>query len=154
MKKLFICCGIALALASCTTVKQTATTANVNSQLLTATVADLEVSNERVSTEYITTAPVRRGGMSNVLHAAEQKLLKEKAPGYDLLVEPEYTTERVSYLIFGSKVTKVIVSGRPARYKNFHSLDDSVWSNGNFRATFKDCKSKGTRSGIGGLLKK
>lgn len=153
MKKIILFCGVAMALASCTTIKQTATTANVPSQLLTATVADLEVSPQRVSTEYFSTAEVRRGGVSNVLHAAEQKLLAEKAPGYDLLVEPEYTTERVNYFIFGSKVTKVKVSGRPAKYKNFHSLNDSVWCNPVFRATYKDNVTKGT-TGLKKLLGK
>ena len=153
MKKIILFCGVAMALASCTTIKQTATTANVPSQLLTATVADLEVSPQRVSTEYFSTAEVRRGGVSNVLHAAEQKLLAEKAPGYDLLVEPEYTTERVNYFIFGSKVTKVKVSGRPAKYKNFRSLNDSVWCNPVFRTTYKDNTAKGT-TGLKKLLGK
>lgn len=153
MKKLFFLLGVALSMVSCTTIKKTATTANVPSQLMTSTVADLEVSPERVSTEYITTAEVRRGGTSNVLHAAEQKLLAEKAPGYDLIVEPEYTTEKVSYLIFGSKITKVKVSGRPARYKNFHSLNDSVWCNPTFRGTYNSSVVK-SRSGLSKLFGK
>ena len=144
MKKVILFASLVMTLASCTTIKQTATTANVPSQLLTSTVADLEVSPQRVTIEYTSTPEVRRGGTSNVLHAAEQKLLAEKAPGYDLIVEPEYTTERTSYFIFGSKITKVIVSGRPAKYKNFHSLNDSVWCNPAFRATYKDNVTKGT----------
>lgn len=153
MKKLVLFCGLVMTLASCTTIKHTATTANVPSQILTATVADLEVSPQRVSTVYASTAEVRRGGVSNVLHAAEQKLLEEKAPGYDLLVDPEYTTERVNYFIFGSKVTKVTVSGHPAKYKNFHSLNDSVWCNPAFRATYRDNVTKGT-TGLKKLLGK
>lgn len=153
MKKVFLALGVVLAMASCTTIRKTATTANVPSQLLTSTVADLEVASERVTTEYTPTKEVRRGGVSNVLHAAEQKLLAEKAPGYDLIVEPEYTTERVSYSVFGSKITKVVVSGRPAKYKNFHSLNDSVWCNPTFRYNYKDTKVK-ERTGLSKFLKK
>lgn len=153
MKKVFLALGVVLAMASCTTIKKTATTANVPSQLLTSTVADLEVASERVTTEYVPSKKVCRGGVNNVLHAAEQKLLDEKAPGYDLIVEPEYTTERVSYAIFGSKITKVVVSGRPAKYKNFHSLNDSVWCNPTFRYNYKSNVTKAP-TGLSKLFKK
>lgn len=149
MKKSVLFFGLALLVASCTTIKKTATTASVPASLLTATVADLEVSPERVTTDYIVPVEVRRGGVANVQHAAEQALLDSKGKGYDLLVEPEYTMWQTSYFIFGKKITKVTVSGRPAKYKNFRSLDDSVWCNRTFRASYSDDTQKSKRGLLG-----
>mgnify|MGYP003502709721 FL=1 len=149
MKKLLVLAGFALTMASCTTVTKTATTANVPSSLLSATVADLEVSNDRVTFEYVPSVEVRRGGPANVKRAAEQELLNTKAKGYDLIVEPQYTMYQTSYFIFGKKISKIVVSGRPAKYKNFHSLGDDVWCNPTFRAGYSDNTNKSKRGLLG-----
>ena len=148
MKKILVFASFAIALASCTTITKTATTANVPSSLLSATVADLEIAKDRVTFEYVPSAEVRRGGVSNVKRAAEQELLETKAKGYDLIVEPQYTIYQTTAL-FTKKISKIVVSGRPAKYKNFHSLDDSVWCNPTFRAGYRDNTSKSSRGVLG-----
>ena len=153
MKKLLVLAGLALTMASCTTITKPATTANVPSSLLSRTVVDLAVSDERVTFEYIPSVEVRRGGPANVKRAAEQELLNTKAKRYDLLVEPQYPMHPQRYFIFGKKITKVVVSGRPAKYKNFHSLKDDVWCNPTFRNGYKDNTSK-AKSGILGIFGK
>lgn len=35
--------------------------------------------------------------------------------------------------LFGKKVSSVTVTGRPAKYKNFRSLPDKVWTDEVFR---------------------
>ncbi|MBQ2362025.1 MAG: hypothetical protein II287_00255, partial [Bacteroidaceae bacterium] len=50
----------------------------------------------------------------------------------DLLVEPQFVISMKRGL-FRKKVKSVTVSGRPAKYKNFRSLSDDVWTNKIFR---------------------
>lgn len=128
--------------SSCTTVTKTATTTNVPSQPLSATVADLKVAPERISTTMKTTKKIRRGGMANVKRAVEAEALKSYKDGnYDVLVEPEYVIEQKNYILF-KRVSSITVTGRPAYYTNFRSLNDSVWCNPVFRAGYTDNTSK------------
>ncbi|MDE5986588.1 MAG: hypothetical protein K2H16_04820 [Prevotella sp.] len=143
---LLCCAAFALVFASCTTVVKTASTADARASLLSATVADLEVSPERVT---VTTAPskaIQRAGISNVKHDAERKALTQGGKDYDVLVDAEYIIEKTNY-VFYKKIKSVTVSGRPARYKNFHSLNDSVWCNPVFRATYVNAV-KNERGGL------
>lgn len=143
MKKAFLLMSATLLLASCTTITQTARTVDTRSQVLSATVADLDVAKERVSISYRPTVEERRGGVSNVYHVAERKLLDNKGNGADLLVDPEYTTEQTRFL-FWKWISSVTVSGHAATYKNFRSLPDDVWSNAAFRSNYEDGVSKGS----------
>lgn len=149
MKKIFFLLGMAISFASCTTTTKTASTADMPATLLSATVADLEfVTPERIS--LASTAAIKkeiqRGGLTNVKKAAENELLeKYKA---DVLVEPEYIISKTRYL-FRTKISAITVSGRPAKYTNFHSLNDSVWCNPVFRARM----TNSIRNDEGGLLK-
>lgn len=134
MKKLFFSAMVIACMTSCTTVLETARTEKASSQILSSTVADLDVSKERVTSTLEVTKEIRRGGSSNIYRAAEAKALK--GTGADLLVEPEYTTEKKWTLFGGSKIKRVTVTGRPAKFTNFHSLNDSVWCNPLFRAKY------------------
>lgn len=150
MKKVLLFLGVVLMMTSCTTIVKTATTANAPASLLSATVADLEVAPSRVTSKIDKVpAKIRRGGVSNVKQAVEAQALAEYGGNYDLLVEPEYVIEQTSYFIFGKKIKSISVSGRPAKFKNFHSLDDKVWCDPIFRGTYKNDK----RNSGGGLLK-
>lgn len=120
----------AIALTSCSTMTQTSKTAGVESSLLSATVADMKVG-DRVSAEINVDKALRRGGMSNIRHAVEAEALA-KAGNADVLLEPQYVVEKKTGF-FGSKVTKISVTGRPATYQNFRNFNDSVWSNPVFR---------------------
>ncbi len=117
-------------LTSCQTVIKTSRTACVGQQLKNVTVVDLEASDKRVTYTLKPDKEVRRGGLENVKQAAEADVLKEH--NADVLLEPRYVVSKKRTL-FGKKITSVTVSGRPAYYKNYRSLSDSVWSSPVFR---------------------
>lgn len=149
MKKILMLLGIAMIMASCTTTLKTAKTAETSAQLLSATVADLEVSPERITYTLVPKKSIRRAGLANVKRAAEQEALA-KYGNADVLVDAEYIISKSNFGIFWNKVESVTVSGHPAKYKNFRSLNDSVWCNPAFRVGYKNDANKG---GAAGLLK-
>lgn len=114
MKKLFLCIAGVVCLASCSTIRKSATTMGVSTTLTSENIADLVVSSTKVSLEnYVPAKSVRRGGNQNVRDFAVAKLLKENGNA-DVLVNPEYemTMKR-------GKIKKISVTGYPATYKNF-----------------------------------
>ena len=118
MKKLIVMALVVMmAMASCTTVKKTSTTIDVNNALNSNSTVDLEVSGKRISYTYITEKKIRRGGLKNIYATAVKEALKENGNA-DVLVAPEYET-RIRKGMFGTKVKAVIVSGYPATYQNF-----------------------------------
>lgn len=123
--------SIAALLSSCATMTKTASTADINSSLQSATVADLDVSPQRITYTMTPTKAVQRGGDENVKRVAESEAL-ERNGGGDLLVNPEFVISKRRGL-FSSKITSVTVSGRPATYTNIRSFNDSVWCNPVFR---------------------
>ena len=153
MKKLLLLLGVALFTASCTTTVKTAKTADSSAQLLSATVADLEVSPERITYTMVPKKTIRRGGEANVKQAAEQEALL-KYGNADVLVDAEYSIAKTSYFIFGSKISSITVTGRPAKYTNFHSLNDSVWCNRAFREGYKNQTKKSGESVLRGLFRR
>ena len=121
-----------LSVASCTTItKTTARTESVPYAMYNATVADLEVSPERIIHTYKPTKAIRKGGVSNCKEACIQQALTLNGNA-DLLVEPQYVVE-MKRTLFNNKVKSIIVTGRPAKYKNFRSLPDNVWTDEVFR---------------------
>lgn len=115
---IFLCGIVALCMTSCTTITKTATSMDVESALNSNSEADLDVQNSRISFTYFPTASIRRGGTLNVKAAAVAEALKANGNG-DVLVEPQFEI-RVSKNLFGiKKIKSVIVTGYPAKYKNF-----------------------------------
>ena len=98
-------------------VKKTATTVDVNNAMNSSSIVDLEVSERRVSYTYFTEKSVRRGGLDNIYAVAVKEALKENGNA-EVLVAPEFET-RIRKGMFGRKVKTVIVTGYPAKYKNF-----------------------------------
>lgn len=123
--------GVAVAVSSCTTTTYTSSVADVSADIRSATVADLQ-AGERITHTIEPSKSVRRGGMANIRHAAEAEALEKKGGNADVLLDPEYSITK-KRILFGSQVTSITVSGRPATYTNFHTLDDSVWTNPTFR---------------------
>ena len=93
----------------------------------TATVADLEVSNERISFTFQPSMQVRLGGDLNVIKTAIREALRVNGGG-DILVNLEYITVCKKSGWGRSTIHEVTVSGYPAKYKNFRNLDDSIWA--------------------------
>ena len=118
MKKMIFAASIVLmAMTSCTTVKKTATTVDVNNALNSCSTVDLEVSPQRISYTFLPEKKVLRGGLENVYSSAVKEALKENGNA-DVLVAPEYVTN-IKKGLLGKKVKSVVVSGYPAKYKNF-----------------------------------
>lgn len=130
MKKLCFLAVAALMLASCTTTTKTARTESIPYSMYNANVADLNVG-ERISYTLTPSKDIRRGGLNNCKKAAIQNALVENGNA-DLLVEPQFVVSSRRGL-FGTTIKSVTVTGRPAKYKNFRTLNDSVWTNPVFR---------------------
>lgn len=111
---------------SCKIIDASATYQDPSSYINTATVADLEVSNERISYTFQPSKEVIRGGNQNIIKAAIREALLANGGG-DVLVDLEYIIVYGSF--FWSRVIdEVTVSGYPAKYTNFRSLGDSIWA--------------------------
>ena len=147
MKKCLYFIGLAMMAASCTTVNYTASNAEMPAQVLSSTVAALDVAHKRVSYTYDVPKEIRRGGLNNIKQAAMQAALEKAGSDYDLLLEPQYQVSKTKYIL-RSKITKMTVTGRPAKYKGFHSLNDSVWCNRVFRAGYESKVKHGKLSTI------
>lgn len=128
MKKYFLLVGAVVAFASCTTTSKTARTESIPYAMYNANVADLEVG-ERVAYTMTPTKSIRRGGESNVKKAAIQDVLLQNGNA-DLLVEPQFVITKRK-----KSIKSITVTGRPAKYKNFRSLNDKVWTDPVFRGT-------------------
>lgn len=150
MKKFLLLACVAFGLTSCVTTVKTAKVADTKGQLLGATVADLEVSPVRVTYTMVPSKEIQRAGLSNVKQAAIQECLVKNGNG-DVLVDAEFVIEQENRWIFGKSITSITVSGHPARFKGYHSLNDSVWCNPVFRAGYSNGV---TRPSGGGLFKK
>ncbi len=112
-------------LSACQTVQKSATTADISTQVRgSVTVADLKVG-DRITYTMTPSKDVCRGGESNVKNVAQAEALTKLGGNADLLIEPQYTlTKKRGF--FGSKITSITVSGRPAFYTNFRALPDSL----------------------------
>jgi len=127
----FMALSAVMMLSSCITVTKTARTANTSSSIQNATVADLKVTDKRITYTMTPSKEIQRAGLSNVKQAALQEALTMNGNA-DVMVEPEFVISMKNKFIFGKEVTSITVTGRPAYYQNFRTLNDSVWSSPGF----------------------
>ena len=130
MKKLywFLLVVFVVGLSACKSARSTATYQDPINTLRTVTVADLEVAETRISYTYRPSYAVRLGGSQNVIKTAVQEALKAHGSG-DILIGLEYTTiSRWTVFPFLSPIREITVTGRPAKYVNFHSLPEKIWA--------------------------
>jgi hypothetical protein len=121
MKKSFlIFCAATAMLCSCTTVKQTASEQDVNSQIHSGVYATMEVSSKKISYTLNTTPEIRRGGVQNCINAAIHEALKIHGDA-DVLVQTEKAVIERRGLFGGKKVKSVTVKGYPAKYVSFEN---------------------------------
>ena len=122
---------VGICVTSCKIIHSTAEYKDPTTFLRNATVADLDVADTRISFTFVPNRQVRRGGDYNVIKAAIRAALRLNGGG-DVLVDLEYITLYKapfwSRLVWLSPIREVTVSGYPAKYVNFHSLDDSIWA--------------------------
>lgn len=123
MKKLFFALLAVVLFSSCSTMRQSATQRDVAAPVVSAVISDLDVAPEKIFYTYVPTRQVRRGGVHNCINCAIAEALKRG--DYDVLVETQQATvERKG--LFGRKITKVVVTGYPAKYKNFRQADEKA----------------------------
>lgn len=135
MKKLFISViAVVLTATSCTTSYKSATTCSVKAPVVSSVTADLEVSDKKIVYSYVPSGSVRRGGFQNCLNTAVREALSANGNG-DVLVETQSAVVERKGLFGGRKIKSVTVTGYPAVYKNFKSVDaqtlkDAIKHNG------------------------
>lgn len=120
MKKLFMFLAVAALTASCTMTKHSVKAVDVQNPIVTTTVASLDVENTPISYEYVPTREDRKAlTFKELLGNAQYLALKEHKKG-DVLVQVSYSVS--AKRIFGAmKVKKILVTGYPAKYKNFRT---------------------------------
>lgn len=123
MKKLSFLLVVMALVSSCTSFTKftkTATHTKIGVVTpMTALMADLEVSPEKISHFYIPARTVKNGGFDNIVNCAVQEALEENGNA-DVLVALE---KQVKYNKDG-EVESIVVTGYPAKYVNFRSPGD------------------------------
>lgn len=114
-----------LLLASCSTIRQTSTSIGIPTSIVSESVADLNVSQEKITFKYVPKKPVRRGGRKNVIRTAVAEALKANGNA-DVLVAMQYEIKTTRGFFGQTTVKYVIVSGYPAKYTNIKPLDPSL----------------------------
>lgn len=104
-------------MASCSSVRHTSDTVNVNNTVTSFTVADLKVTPYKVSkTTKWNYNPFKSVSVAIIKGNTEALLLDESQA--DVLLEPQYIVEKRGFLRGGS----VTVIGYPAKFENFHKM--------------------------------
>lgn len=114
----------ALTMSSCSVVTKTATTRDVTAPLAAAVISDLEVSNQKITYTFVPTNNVRKGGLNNCINTAISEALASNGGGDVLIETQEAVVQR--YGLGGKKIRSVTVTGYPAKYKNFRSVDEET----------------------------
>ncbi len=119
MKKILFFALAFATLTSCSTLrKSTARTMDVESEIVNKTTADLEISDKRITYDYVPNKQERKGGVDFVVTNAVAKALEANGNA-DVLVEKQYEITYKTRFLFGKKITNVKVSGHPGYFKNF-----------------------------------
>ena len=118
-------------LSSCVTTVKTARSAETSASIRNATVADLQVTEKRITYTTTPSKEIQRAGLSNVKQAAIQEALTANGNA-DVMVEPEFVISMKNKFLFGKEVSSITVTGRPAYFKNFRTLNDTVWATPGF----------------------
>ncbi len=113
----------------------------MNAPYTVPVIADLEISENRILHVYIPSNNVRRGGTQNVINTAIREALATNGNA-DVLVGLE-TQVRFNVI---KKIKSVVVTGYPAKYKNFRQLDEEVWySTPYFHVQYDNCNASKRR---------
>lgn len=102
---------------SCTSVLKTATVETIDTSITSFSSADLEVSTKKITYFYKPTKAETREGSGNAISSAVAEALKANGNA-DVLVAPQYVIKKRK-----GKVKEVTVSGYPAFYKNFRTVE-------------------------------
>lgn len=115
-KSVLFMAAAAMFCCSCSSViTNTASTKNVESQLINRTTAELKISDKRVSYTLNPTKAQQKAGLSSVKAAAVAALLQANGNA-DVLIAPEFEIKKGL-----TSIKYVTVSGKPATYVNAHA---------------------------------
>lgn len=110
-----------MTLASCSSVSHTSTTIPVQTEILSASTADLNVSQKKISYTYRPSKAVRRCGEKAVISTAIAEALKANGNA-DVLVGFEYEIKKTRNLFGSTTIKYVTVIGYPATYVNIKPI--------------------------------
>lgn len=124
MKKLFLGAFVALALCatSCSSIKHTATTIPVETNVVSKASAQLSVQPEKISFTYKPSKAVRRTGENGVIETAVSEALKANGNA-DVLVGFQYEIKKTRNFFGKQSIKYVIVEGYPATYTNIKPVN-------------------------------
>lgn len=124
MKKIILFLCIAAVAASCSTSAKLITSATSKNAVAafkpTVTIADVQVSEQKISFLYIPNKKVISGGYDNIIRTAVHEALLSAGEKYDVLMAKE---TQVKYTVDG-KVESVLVTGYPGCYVNWRSSEN------------------------------
>ena len=123
MKKVLVFISCVLCLTSCSILrKSTASTIDVNSSISSKNKADLVVSSNKISYTYTPNKQDRKAGMRHVIDNAVAAALKANGNA-DVLVQKQHEVVYKVYLFGRKKIRTVTVTGYPATFSNFQSVE-------------------------------
>ncbi|MBR3678025.1 MAG: hypothetical protein IKL60_03860 [Alistipes sp.] len=124
MKKLFLLVVVAISVASCGTLKNSATyrSFSVSTPYAVPVIADLDIASTRITYAYIPTKVVKNGGDGNVINTAIREALMTNGNA-DVLVGLETQIKYNSR----KKIKSITLTGYPAKYKNFRNIETNTW---------------------------
>lgn len=125
MKKFFVLLFVVMVITSCTsysTIRKTATSQPVETGVITAVLADLEVSPSKVTYYYVPTTAIHLEGVKNILNSAIREALAANGDA-DVLVGMEYEV-KYKRQFMSVVVEHIVITGYPAKYKNFRTPSD------------------------------
>lgn len=124
MRKLLLLLVVSLAVCSCSTLKNTSThrVVNVTQPITSPVIADLEISDTKIVYAMTPSNIVRRGGEQNVVNTAVKEALYSNGNA-DVMIGLEY---QIKYSPT-RKIKSIVITGYPAKYKNFRNLEESQW---------------------------
>ena len=125
MKKTLILAFVAVAFASCSMPSKLINTSTYSDSAVkfqtTAVIADVQVSEKKVSHLFVPSKTVLAGGYDNIIDSAVRETV-QAAGDFDVLVALE---TQVKYDGEG-QVESVLVTGYPGKYVNWRSSDEVV----------------------------
>lgn len=123
MKKVLILVAVvaSLGMASCSSVRHTATSVPVTNVLGTQTGADLVVSPKKISYTFRPGSEHRRCGEQAVIQTAVSEALRTYGNA-DVLVGMQYEIKKTRNFFGHTSIKYVIVEGYPATYRNFQPV--------------------------------
>ncbi len=124
MKK-YLILGVAsiatLGLASCSSIRHTATTQPVDTEIVSRNTADLEVAPQKISYTFRPSKAVKRTGEKAVITTAVAEALKANGNA-DVLVGFQYEIKKTKNFFGKTSIKYITVEGYPATYKNFKTV--------------------------------